>query len=84
VTHYGTLRTWSAVFRIVGTLAIILAIPGWIIWAIEVEGTLATLAVIILGLPLLIFFATWPIAIGQAMRAIADIGDAVRAPDRID
>jgi len=81
VTHYGTLRTWSAVFRIVGTIAIILAIPGWIIWAIEVEGTLATIAVIVLGAPLLIFLATWPIAIGQAMRAIADIGDATRPPD---
>ena len=78
MTHYGTLRTWSAVFRIVGGIAVILAIPGWIIWAIEVEGTLATLAVIILGLPLLVFLATWPIAIGQAMNAIADIGDAVR------
>ncbi len=80
MTQYGTLRTWSAVLRFFGAIAVVLAIVGWIVWIFEVEGTWQTIAVIFLGAPLLIFLATWPIALGQAMRAIADIGDAVRGP----
>jgi hypothetical protein len=33
--------------------------------------------VILFGAPIVILLAAWPIALGQALRAIADIGDAM-------
>ena len=38
-----------------------------------------TLGVLLIGGPLSIVLATLPIALGQAMRAIADVGDTVAA-----
>ncbi len=35
--------------------------------------------VLLIGLPVSIFIATLPIALAQAMRAIADVGDTVAA-----
>jgi len=35
--------------------------------------------VLLIGLPVSVFIATIPIALGQAMRAIADVGDTVSA-----
>jgi hypothetical protein len=53
-------------------------------WAIEVDGFWPTLGVIFLGGPFVVFLASWPLAIGQLMRAIAGIGDSVDllTPDR--
>ena len=60
-----------------GFFAVIFTIIGWIIWAFEVDGFWETLGVIFIGAPIAIFFSTWAIALGQALNAIADIGDAV-------
>jgi hypothetical protein len=38
------------------------------------------MAVLLFGAPIVILLATWPIALSQMMRAIADIGDAVAFP----
>jgi len=78
MTHYGTLRTWATLLKLIGVLGMILAAIGAVIWAFEVEGFWSTMGVIFIGTPLVIFVATWPIALGQALIAIADIGDAVR------
>ena len=48
-------------------------------WAFEVEGFWQTLGVLCIGLPVSVFIATIPIALAQAMRAIADVGDTVAA-----
>ena len=48
-------------------------------WAFEVDGFWQTLGVLLVGLPVSVFIATIPIALGQAMRAIADVGDTVAA-----
>ena len=77
LTRYGTLRTWSLVLKVVGFFAVIFAIIGSIIWAFEVEGVWETLGVIFIGAPISIFLATAAIAPGQALTAIADIGDAL-------
>lgn len=79
MTHYGTLRMWAAVLAIFGGLSVILAAIGTIIWAFEVDGFWQVLGVLLIGGPLTIFFATLPIALGQALRAIADVGDTVSA-----
>jgi hypothetical protein len=77
MSNYKTLRTWSLFLIVVGVISIISAMIGVIGWAIEVQGIWNTLGVLFIGAPIVILFATWPIALGQALRAIADIGDAV-------
>lgn len=79
MTHYGALRVWAAVLTFVGVVAMIAAAIGAIVWAFEVEGFWQTIGVLLIGLPIAVFLATLPIALGQAMRAIADVGDTVAA-----
>ena len=79
MTQYGTLRTWAALLTFFGVLSVLAAVAGTVIWAIEVEGLWQTLGVILIGGPVSIFLATLPIALAQALRAIADVGDTVAA-----
>jgi ABC-type transport system involved in cytochrome c biogenesis permease component len=79
MTHYGTLRFWALVLTIMGMLGVIMAAFGTIIWAFEVEGFWQTLGVLLIGGPIAIFLATLPIALAQALRALADVGDTVAA-----
>jgi hypothetical protein len=77
MSRYKTLRTWSLVLIVIGAISIVSATFGVVSWAISVEGFWDTVAVIMFGAPIALLLATWPIALGQALRAIADIGDAV-------
>ena len=77
MSHYKTLRTWSVVLIVLGAVSVVSATIGVVAWAVAVEGFWPTLGVILLGAPAALLLATWPIALGQALRALADIGDAV-------
>lgn len=79
MTQYGTLRLWAALLTFIGVLAMLAAAIGSIVWAFEVDGFWQTIGVLLFGLPISIFLATLPIALAQAMRAIADVGDTVSA-----
>ena len=79
MTQYGTLRLWAVFLTILGIVGVIAAAIGTLIWAFEVEGFWQTIGVLLIGLPVSIFIATIPIALGQALRAIADVGDTVSA-----
>lgn len=79
MTQYGTLRMWSVVLTVLGMLYVVLAITGTIIWAFEVDGFWQTLGVLLIGGPVAVFLATLPLALAQALRAIADVGDTVAA-----
>jgi hypothetical protein len=79
MTHYGTLRVWAAVLTLVGLLSVILAAAGTIVWAIEVSGFWQTIGVVLIGGPVALFLATLPIAVAQALKALADVGDVVSA-----
>ena len=79
MTNYGTLRLWAAFLTIVGVLGVVAAAIGTVIWAIEVEGFWQTIGVILIGGPVALFLATLPIALAQALRALADVGDTVSA-----
>ncbi len=79
MTQYGTLRTWAALLTFFGVLSVLAAAAGTVIWAIEADGQWQTLGVILIGGPISIFLATLPIAVAQALRAIADVGDTVAA-----
>lgn len=79
MTQYGTLRMWAAVLTIMGMLGVLLAAAGTIVWAFEVDGFWQTVGVLLVGGPVSIFLATLPIALAQALRALADVGDTVSA-----
>jgi hypothetical protein len=49
------------------------------VWAIEVDGFWRTIGVLLIGGPAALFFASLPIALAQALRALADVGDTVAA-----
>jgi hypothetical protein len=79
MTHYGTLRLWAALLTLIGIIGMILAAIGTVVWAFEADGFWQTLGTLLIGGPIAIFLATLPIALAQALRAIADVGDTVRA-----
>ena len=79
MTQYGTLRMWAAVLTFFGVLSVLAAVAGTVIWAIEVDGIWETLGVVLIGGPVSVFLATVPIALAQALRALADVGDTVAA-----
>jgi len=79
MTQYGTLRMWAAFLTFFGVLSVFAATVGTVIWAIEADGLWQTLGVILVGGPVSVFLATVPIALAQALRALADVGDTVNA-----
>ena len=82
MSRYKTLRSWSVLLLVLGLFSVVSATFGVTAWAIAVEGFWDTVAVIFFGAPLVILLATWPIALSQMMRALADIGD--RATPSLD
>ena len=79
MSDYSMLRTWSVILYVLGFLSMVVTGVGIVAWAIDVAGVLRTVAVLTIGAPIVMLMATWPLAIGQALRAIADIGDRVGA-----
>ena len=79
MSDYSMLRVWSTVLYGLGFVSMVLTGIGVVAWAIDVEGPLRTLAVLLVGAPIAVLLATWPLALGQALRAIADIGERVGA-----
>ena len=79
MTRYAVLRTWAGVLKVIGIVGMILATFGVISWAIDVDGLWATMGVIFIGAPVVLLLASWPIALGEALGAIADIGDTVQS-----
>ena len=77
MTQYTTLRAWSSALVIIGVVSLIMVGFSAIIWAVEADGFWPTMGVIFIGAPIALFLASWPIALGQLMRAVADIGDRV-------
>src|SRR4051794_26083270 len=77
MSRYKTLRFWSMTLVVLGVVSMISATIGVISLAIAVEGFWDTVGVIFFGGPIALILAAWPVALGQALRALADIGDAV-------
>ena len=81
MSDYKTLRTWAMFLMVIGVVSVISAGFGVISLAIAVEGFWNTIGVIFLGAPIALLLASWPFAMGQALRALADIGDRVVVTD---
>lgn len=79
MTQYGTLRLWAVLLTFLGVVSVLAAAAGTIVWAIEVDGFWRTIGVLLIGGPAALLFASVPIALAQALRALADVGDTVAA-----
>ena len=77
MSNYKTLRTWSLVLIIVGIFQCAAAVVGSVAWFFALDEFWERLGVVLVGAPFVLLLATWPIALAQAMRALADIGDSV-------
>ena len=75
---YGTLRLWSTVLVIVGILGVIFVVIGTIFAVFAAPTFWQGMAFLLIGGPLAVRFASWPIALGQGPRALADVAEYAR------
>jgi hypothetical protein len=79
---YRALRLWSSVLIIIGVAGVIFVVIGVIFAMIGAARTWQPLAILLIGGPLAALFASWPIALGQGLRALADVAEYVRDQQR--
>jgi len=75
---YGALRLWSTVLIGVGVVGVVFVIIGTIVAMFEGDTFGQSIAVLLIGGPLAALFASWPIALGQGLRALDDVAEAVQ------
>lgn len=75
---YGALRLWSNVLNAVGIAGVVFVAIGVILAAIGAGSFWQLLAILLIGGPLAALFASWPIALGQALEALADVAEYAR------
>jgi hypothetical protein len=76
--NYGALRLWATVLVIVGVVGLVSVAIGTIMAVIQAVSIVQGLAILLFGAPLAVLFAIWPIAMGQALRALADVAEYVQ------
>ena len=77
-SNSGALRLWATVLIVIGVAGVIFVVIGVIFAMIDADSFWQVLAIILIGGPLAALFASWPIALGQGLRALADVADYVR------
>ena len=75
---YGALRLWSTVLVVIGVGGIIFVVIGAIFAMLEAANFVQVLMILLIGGPLAALFVSWPIALGQALRALADVAEYVQ------
>jgi hypothetical protein len=76
--NYGVLRLWATVLVIVGVVGLVSVAIGTIMAVVQSVSIVQGLAILLFGAPLAVLYAIWPIAMGQALRALADVAEYVR------
>ena len=69
---------WSTVLNVIGIASVIFVVIGVIFAMIGANGFWQVLAILLIGGPLAVLFASWPIALGQGLRALADVAEYAR------
>jgi uncharacterized sodium:solute symporter family permease YidK len=75
---YGALRLWSTVLIVVGIVGVVLVVIGTIAAMVQAVTFGQALVILLIGGPLAALFASWPIALGQGLRALADVAEYFR------
>ena len=79
---YGALRLWSTVLVIVGVAGVIFVVIGTIFAIFAAPSFWQAVAFLLIGGPLAVLFASWPIALGQGLRALADVAEYTQRQQR--
>jgi hypothetical protein len=79
MTSYGSLRVWAAFLSFFGWLGLVAGVAGTIVWAVEVDGFWRTLGVLLFGGSASVILGFAALALAQALRAVAEIGETVSA-----
>jgi len=77
-SEYGALRLWSTVLMFIGILGVIFVVIGTIFAMIDADSFWQVLTILLFGGRLAVLLVSWPIALGQGLRALADVADYVR------
>jgi ABC-type siderophore export system fused ATPase/permease subunit len=77
--NYGALRIWSMVLTIIGVVSVLFVVIGVIIAVFQASSFADALVILFIVGPFGALIATWPIALAQALKAIADVAEYVRA-----
>src|SRR5918998_5747349 len=75
---YGTLWLRSTVLVVVGVLGVIFVVIGTIFAVFAAPTFWQGVAFLLIGGPPAVLFASWPIALGQGLRALADVAEYAR------
>jgi hypothetical protein len=75
---YGALRLWATVLVVIGVGGVIFVGIGVIFAMLEAVTFGQAIAILLIGGPLAVLFASWPIALGQGLRALADVAEYVQ------
>ena len=77
-SDYGALRLWATVLMVIGIAGVIFVAIGTIFAMFGADSFWQVLTILLIGGPLAALFASWPIALGQGLKALADVADYVR------
>ena len=80
--NYAALRLWATILIVIGIVGVILVVIGTVFAMIEAVSFLQALAILLIGNPLAALFASWPIALGQGLRALGDVAEYVQDQQR--
>lgn len=75
---YGALRLWAIDADHCQVMGVVFVVIGTIFAVTQAVTFAQGLAMLLIGRPLVALFASWPIALGQGLRAIADVGEYVQ------
>lgn len=73
--RYRMLRTWAVLLSLLGVVSLASATVGIVWGAMAATGLWETVGVVAIGAPVALLLATWPLALAQALKALADIGE---------
>ena len=73
--RYRILRIWAVALSVLAAVTLVAATVGIVGWALVGHGFWQTAAVIAIGAPIALLLVSLPLALAQALRALADIGE---------
>jgi hypothetical protein len=79
--HYGALRLWATVLTVIGAIGLLSVGAGIVVAMVNADDGGDAAAILLIAGPIALLFASWPLALGQGLRALAEIGERVTSSE---
>ena len=79
--HYGALRLWANVLAVLGAVGLVSVGVGIVVAMANADDGGDAAAILLIAGPVALLFASWPLALGQGLRALAEIGERVTSSE---